>query len=116
MSLTLILLAAALTGATVAYVISPLLWQETAADAASDVTERYDLRGALRRAYAALRELESDHHLGKLEPGAYTSARAGLETEAATLLQRLDVLGGAHSGGETGRRSKVARRRLEAGR
>ncbi|HET7771623.1 MAG TPA: hypothetical protein VFN74_22815 [Chloroflexota bacterium] len=114
MSLGLILLAATLTGVTVAYVISPLLWQEPAADAASDATELYDLRAALRRAYAALREIESDHSLGKTEPAAYASARAGLETEAAGLLQRIDALGSTRSDGEVAPRSKVARRKLEA--
>ena len=118
MSLTLILVAAALTGVTVAYVISPLLWQEPAAAAASDVVERYELRGALARTYAALRELAGDHHLGKIEPAAYASARAELEIEAALVLQRMDSLGGASTdtpgAGATGRRSKVARRKLEA--
>ena len=118
MSLTLILVAAALTGVTVAYVISPLLWQEPAA-AAGDALERYELRGALTRMYALLRELASDHHLGKIEPAAYASARAELETEAAMVLQRMDALDGASTdtpsagAGAIGRRSKVARRRLE---
>jgi hypothetical protein len=88
-SLELILVAAALSGATLAYVLSPLLWPPEAPVELSDEA----LEALLQRraaAYQAIRELESDFRLGKLDEPTYEAARADLEARAVALLRSLD--------------------------
>lgn len=93
MSLPLILIAAAITGGAIAYVVSPLLWRETERGAgATPDDEKADLLARRDAAYAAIRELDDDHRLGKLEPDAYRVTRAQLEEDAARILQALDAL------------------------
>ncbi|HEU5315204.1 MAG TPA: hypothetical protein VFX49_03785 [Chloroflexota bacterium] len=92
MTLSLVLLVAVVTGSAIAFVVSPLLWRETDAPSVGpEADPTTDLHVRRERAFVALRELEEDHRLGKLDPEVYRTSRAQLEDTAARILQALDA-------------------------
>ena len=96
MTIGLVLLAAAVTGAALAYVLSPLLWVdgEPLRPAAAGGPTAAALEALLaRRAelYAAIRELEDEHRLGKVTDAARAAARADLERQAVGVMRALDA-------------------------
>ncbi len=79
-----------LVAAVVAFVVYPLLRpQRSPLDGASGQSE--ELLCRRDRIYTELRELEFDHRVGKVSDEDYVEAREQLETEAARILQAIDV-------------------------
>ncbi len=86
----LVVSALVLVAAVVAFVVYPLIRPQRAPlDGISNQSE--ELRRRRDRIYAELRELEFDHRVGKVSDEDYADARDQLETEAARILQAIDV-------------------------
>ncbi len=86
----LVVSAVILVVAVVAFVVYPLIRpQRSPLDGASSQSE--ELLRRRDRVYTELRELEFDHRVGKVTDEDYAEAREQLETEAARILQAIDV-------------------------
>lgn len=59
--------------------------------------------------YAAIKDLENDHVLGKLSDGDYRSLRAKYEAKAVAVLQELDKVVGAKPGARSARDDAIER-------
>jgi hypothetical protein len=93
MSVALVIIAAIVSGSTLAYVLSPLLWP-VEDDITPGPTSDLALEALLERrarAYQEIRELETDYQLGKLDAPTYAVSRAELEARAVAVLQALDT-------------------------
>lgn len=87
----LLLAAALLIGGTLVYVLAPVLWPAPDAGGWGGDEAVEALLRQRAEAYRAIRELEVDRQLGRLEEGAYAAARAELEQRAIGALRALDA-------------------------
>lgn len=82
----------ALAGAALLVIAWPLLREETAEAQGAILTDS-DFSELLTRrdaAYMALKDLDFDYRTGKIDEGDYQALKAELETEALSLLERIE--------------------------
>lgn len=80
--------------ATTAYIVAPLRFSS---QAALETAPREGLRSQRDALLSELRELELDHAMGKIETNQFESLRHEASTQAAQVLQDLEVLPAASS-------------------
>jgi len=94
----------ALVLGVVLYLGYPLLASSSGVPAPDSSEPTRQLLERKEQVYAAIREIEFDHALGKLPSEDYQLHRQLLESEAVGLLQQLDQLGGRN---ESGLRARI---------
>ncbi len=101
-----VVLAAAILGATTLWVLAPLLgWGGAAEEARRDVAaaDREDMLARRREILAAIKDLEMEFHVGKLNREDFEETRERLAREAIEVLRKIDAGSGrSPQGGDSG--------------